>query len=224
MEEAQLHHEQETETAIALRPGEDMAAHDYHAQSLEILEYATKRTVTTIDDYNGCTPDLTIISKLKMAMESKKKEYLDPLNTQIKAIRDTYDYLMEPVLKAEKITKDKMLAYTMEQQRIRREQEEINRFRMEAAKKEMELKGELSESVNLVEVVPEAPHITKTEMGTTGQRDNWKWEVIDFALVPDEFKMINAAMLTPTVKSYKDQRTIPGVRIYNEPIIATRAK
>jgi len=214
-----------TETAVALRPGEDIEARNHYEEALRLLEYAKKKTIASLEDNKAASDDLTIISRIKKQMEAKKREYLDPLREQADAIRETYSTLMDPILAAEKLTKDKMLAYDAEQRRIRAAQEEINRKRIEAAQEEAALNnGEITESVNLVEVQPEAPKMVKTFMGSSGMKDNWKWRVINFALVPDEHKMINPATLTPAAKSYKDQRTIPGIEIYNDPIIATRAR
>ena len=212
------------ETALALRPGEDIEVRNYYDEALKLLEYAEKRVIASLEDNETANDDLTIISKIKKAMEAKRADFLLPYKAHMDAIRETYSTLMNPILEAEKLTKDKMLQYHLKQKLIREAQEEINRKRMEAAQEEMELKGELSESVNLVEVQPEISKRVSTEMGSSGQKDVWKWEVVDFALVPDEYKMINPAILTPTAKSYKDTRTIPGIRIYNEPIIATRAR
>jgi len=213
-----------TETALALRPGEDIEARGYFKQAEMLLKYAESRVITTVEDIKLANDDLSIISKLKKMMEGKKRKYLEPLKIQTEAIRDTYNYLMAPILEADKITRGKMLDYDKEQKRIRQEQEEINRKRSEAAEAEMRLRGELTEPVNLVEVVSEAPRRVETEMGSTGQRDNWKYEVVDFTLVPDDYKMINAGVLTPVVKASKGKITIPGIRIYNEPIIANRAR
>ncbi|GAI94168.1 unnamed protein product, partial [marine sediment metagenome] len=52
----------------------------------------------------------------------------------------------------------------------------------------------------------------------------WKWEVVDFALVPDSYKMINSGVLTPVVKASKGKIEIPGIRIFNEPIIAVNTR
>ena len=216
--------EAEAETAVALRPGEDIEAHNYFDKAMRILEYAQSRVIATVEDSKSATDDLSIISKLKKAVEAKRKEKLAPYEAEVKAIRETYDYLMAPILEADKITRSKMLDFTKEQNRIRQEQEEINRKRQEAAEAEMRLTGELSESVNLVEVAPEAPKRVRTEMGIAGQRDNWKWEVTDLSLVPDEYKMINAGVLTRVVKASKGQITIPGIRIFNEPILAVTTK
>jgi len=212
------------ETALALRPGEDIEVRNYYDEALKLLEYAEKRVIASLEDNKTANDDLTIISRIKKAMLEKKKEYLDPILSQGDAIRASYNYLMTPILEAEKLTKDKMLAYDAEQRRIRAEQEDINRKRLEAAEQEMKLNGELSESVNLVEVIPEVSKRVSTDMGSSGQRDNWVWEVADINLIPREYLMINAGMLTPIVKASKGKIVIPGIIILNKPIIAVRAR
>ena len=215
--------ETKPETSIVLRPGEDLEVHDYFEQAVIILGYAERRTITTLDDNKAANDYLTIISRHKKKMEAKKRAYLDPLKEQADAIRETYSTLMDPIIAAEKITKDKMLAYNAEQKRIREEQEKVNTLRLEAAQRDAALhNGEISESVNLITEMHPAPKKVSTDMGTSSQKDNWKWEVTKFSLVPDEFKIINPAIMTPTAKSYKDKRTIPGIRIFNAPILATR--
>lgn len=213
-----------SETALVLRPGEDMEAHGYYADGVRLLEYAQCRVIKTLEDNKSANDDLSMIAKLKKVMENKRKSLLDPLKLQSDAIRETYNYLMAPVLEAEKITREKMLAYDAEQRHIRQEQEEINRKRQEAAEQEMKLRGELSESVNLVEVAPEPAKRVSTDMGTTGMVDHWKYEVVDFALLPDEYKVVDGSLLTAVARKHHDQKQIPGVRFFNEPYIATRAR
>lgn len=213
-----------TETALALRPGEDIEAHDWHNEAIRLLDFAEGRVIATVEHIKAATDDLSIISKLKKLMENKRKSLLDPLKLQSDAIRETYNYLMAPVLEADKITRDKMTAFWREQERIRREQEEINRLRIEAAQKEKELKGDITEPVELVEVMQEAPTQVTTEMGTTGLRDNWKYEVVDFALLPDGYKLADTALLNAIAKKHHDQKSVPGVRFYNEPIVTVSAK
>lgn len=213
-----------TETALVLRPGEDIEILGYYSYALKLLEYAEARVIATVEDNKLANDDLSIISKLKRAMEAKKREYLDPLKAMVEAIRETYNTMMDPVFSADKITRDKMLAFDAEQRRIRQEQERINALRLEAAQKEMELKGELTDSVDLVEVAPEVPKRVTTDMGTSGMVDHWKWEVVDFALLPDEYKVVDSSMLTAIAKKHHDLKQIPGIRFYNEPYIASRAR
>ena len=88
----------------------------------------------------------------------------------------------------------------------------------------MTLTGELSESMNLVEVQPEVSKRVSTEMGSTGQRDVWKFEIVDIDALPREYMMPDMVMLGAIAKKYHDGKVIQGVRFYNEPTIATRVR
>jgi len=211
--------EPSADTALALRPGEDTEVHGYFLEAQKLQQYAESRVIATVEDAKLATDDLSIISRLKKAMEEKRKEYLAPLQDQVKAINETYKTLMEPILGADYVTRHKLLDYQKEQDRIRHEQEEINRKRQEAAAQEKALTGQVTEPVELVEVTPEASKRVSTEIGMAGQRANWKYEVFDFALLPNEYKLADSAMLNSIAKKYHDQKQIPGVRFYNDPTI-----
>jgi len=209
---------------VKIAPSKDEAVIAFYEEAIRLQEYAVARVIATVEDLKPATDDLSIIAGVKKGMEEKRKEYVKPLQNHVQEINDAFKTLMQPIEEADRITRVKMLDFTKEQERIRSEQEEINRKRQEAAEAEMRLKGELSESVNLVEVVPEAPKSVSTDMGTAGQRENWKWEVVDFALLPDEYKVVDSSLLTAVAKKHHDQKPVPGVRFYNEPIIAVRAR
>jgi len=211
------------QTALTLRPGEDIEAHNSYLEAVKLLEFAESRVVKTLADSKAATNDLSIISTLKRIMEAKKKELLAPHQETVNAIRETYTFLMAPVLEAERINKQKQTAFLQEQARVQQEQEEINRKRMEAAQAEMKLKGEITEPVNLVEVT-EAPTRVQTDLGTTGLTDHWKYEVVDFALLPDAYKVVDTAQLNAIARSHHDTKQVPGVRFYNEPYLATRGR
>ena len=210
------------ETALA-KEATDIQAVNWHHEGIKLLEYAESRVITSVEDVKLANDDLSVISRLKKAMEERRKERLQPYRDAQEAINTNYKSWMAPVLEADKITREKMLAYAAEQKRIRAEQEEINRKRQEAAEAEMKLKGELSEPVNLVPV-DEAPKRVITNMGTSGLVDCWKYEVVDFALLPDEFKVADRSMLNSVAKGHHDKKPVPGVRFYNEPYLATRPR
>lgn len=204
-----------SETAIALTtaPGSGVEVMSYYTEALKLLDYAEKRIITTIEHAKIATDDLSLIAHLKKGMESKKKECLDPHLAKVTAIRETYSTLMDPILKADKITRDKILGFT-------KNQEELNRKRIELAEAEMKASGELPSSVVLVEETKKV----STELGTSSLRDNWCFEVIDFAQLPDEYKVADSVMLHTIAKKHHDAKQIPGVRFYNQPILAVRAK
>lgn len=191
-------------------------------QARSVLKFAEQRVIKTAEDMKPASDDLNLIRKLKKAMDNRRKDYLEPFQSHIKEVNDAYKRLMSPVEAADKITAEKMLAFTSEQERIRREQERINAERIKLAEDEMKLNGELTESVNLVEVLPPTPTTIRTELGSTGLRDHWVFEVVDFALLPDEYKMVDATKLGKVVRA--GLRSIPGVKIWNQPILAVTAR
>lgn len=199
---------------IQIRPDTDEKVVSLYQEAVKLQQYAEARVIQSDGDIKVATDDLSIIARLKKAIEEKRKEYVGPINEHLKSVNDAFKNFAEPLNQADSITRQKILDYRKEQERIRREQERINQLRMEAARAEMELKGELTESVKVVEVAPEAPAHYRTESGTLGKFMVRKWELVDFNLVPGEYKMLNEVLIGKLVRS--GLKTIPGIRIYEE--------
>jgi len=213
----------EQRALVKVDPLADLEVGALVIEAEKILSYAKTRQVTTTEQAKNANDDLSIISGIKKRMDTCRKQYLDPINAIKDQLINTFKDIMSPILEADKITRDKMLSYDQEQRRIRAEQERINTLRLEAAQKEMELNGELSESVNLVDVIEPAKRVS-TDMGTSSVRDNWKYRVVDFALLSDEYKIEDSSMLNAVAKKHHDTKKVPGIEFYNEPIIAVRSK
>ncbi len=212
---------EEVKSLVLITPDSDGQLMAFYNEALSLRKYAEARVIATNDDLKPATDDLAIIAKVKKAMEGKRKDYLSPFQNHVKEVNEAYKTLMEPVEQADKITRNKILTFSAEQERKRREAEAIEAEKLALAKREAELKGgEITVDLTPVEKPEAVPERIRTDMGTAGQRDNWKWEVVDINLVPREYLMINVGMLTPIVKASKGKLTILGIRIYNEPIIA----
>ena len=76
-----------TETALALRPGEDLEAHGYYKQAVMLQKYAEDRVIATIEDGKLNNDDLAVISKLKKLMSSKRKQLLEHTKLQAEYTR-----------------------------------------------------------------------------------------------------------------------------------------
>ena len=203
------------ETAlIQIRPDTDEKVVSLYQEAVKLQQYAEARVIQSDGDIKVATDDLSIIAKLKKAIEEKRKEYVGPINEHLKSVNDAFKNFAEPLNQADSITRQKILNYRKEQERIRQEQERINQLRMEAAQAEMELKGELTESVKVIEVTPVAPTHYRTEGGTLGKFMVRKWALVDFNLVPGEYKMLNEVLIGKLVRS--GIKTISGIRIYEE--------
>jgi ribonuclease D len=211
------------ETAlIKIKPDIDPIVIALTNQATSLLKFAESRAIVKDEDVKYATEDLSMLAKIKKAIEDKQKEYTNPINDHLKAVREAFKMIVTPLEQADKLTREKILAYRHEQERKAREAEEINRMRMEAARKEMELKGELTESVNLVEVIPEQPKHVHTEVGSLGTSQVWKFEVTDFNLLPNEYKIVDSSKLGKVVRA--GLHTIPGVNIWPEETIRISSK
>jgi hypothetical protein len=209
---------------VSISPEHDPAVTALYKESLSILAHAEALAITKPEDMKLATDDISLISKVQKAIEAKRKDYVTPIREHLDAINISFKDFTAPLNNADTITRQKIKTYNLDQQRKQREQEQINNLRMEAATKEAALnEGELSEPVQLVEVV-EAQKKVVTGLGSTGMRDNWTYTVTDFKLLPDEYKIVNASALNAFIKSNKDTRPIPGVRIYNDPVVVVRPK
>ncbi len=209
---------------LKVRPDADQSVMALHTEVEGLLKYAESRIILNDQDVKSATEDLSLLSKLKKAIADKRRDWLTPIKESLDAVDAVFKGLSTPLDQADKLTRSKILAYRADQDRKAREAEEINRLRMEAAKKEMELKGELTESVNLVEVAPAQPKTVHTEVGSAGMRDNWTYEVVDFVALPNEYKVADTAMLNSIAKKYHDQKQVPGVKFTNKPILAISAR
>jgi len=212
----------ESTAVVKIYPQGDSAVALLYDEGVRLWQYAEARVVKTDEDAKVATNDLAVLSKLKKAIEEKRGEYVGPINKHLKSINDAFKQFTDPLIQADTITRQKVLGYHKEQERIRQEQERINQLRLEAAQAEMKLKGELTESVDLVEVKPEAPKHYQAEMGALGMAKVAKFELMDFSLVPDEYKMLDSVKVGKVVRA--GLRHIPGLRIWEEESIRVTTK
>ena len=155
---------------INIAPAKDQAIQAIYQEALALLRNAAKRVVKTTEDIKLATEDLALVKKLKKAIEEKRKEYVTPIRQHLDDVNTAFKSLLAPLEEADRITGSQIKEYWADQERRRREQEEINRLRIEAAEKEAALKdGEISEPVSLVEVAPEVTK--KIHTGTRQRRD-----------------------------------------------------
>jgi len=212
---------QQAETAIVkVAPGKDSAVQALLQEVLGIQKYAQDRLVLSVEDMKAVTNDLAIIGSLKKRIMEKQREYLEPIKQHVTDVANSFKLLLDPLAVADNMLREKAKEYDAKQQAIRAEQERINRLRIEAAQAEQKLKGEITESVNLVEVQAEPPKHYRSDVGTLGKVDHWKVEVLDFSALPDEYKIPDYTKLNKVVRA--GLHKILGCRIWNDPDMRVR--
>jgi len=198
---------------LRIDPRQDAIVIGFYDEAKKLLDYANARVIVSLDDAKLATDDLSMIAKLKKAMESKRKDYLQPFQDHVKEVNEIYKTLMQPIETADMVTRSKVLSFQREQAELKAKQEEINRLRMEAATKEAELNnGEIKESVNIIDVVTVPTHVY-ADNGTLGTSKVWKFEVEDLTKIPLEYlipdmvkigKVVRAGVKIPGVKSWQE--------------------
>jgi len=196
---------------VAVRPALDNSVVALGDEIIRLGIYAQQLVVEDNASLERATNDLSLMSNLKKGMEEKRREYVGPLQGHIKDVNDAFKKLSEPLAAADQAVRGKVGAYLKQLEDKRKKQEEINAMRLGAAEKEMELKGELTQPVELVEETV-VPSQVRTDVGTVGTAKTRKWEVVDFAAVPDEYKMPDASKIGRVVRAGID--SIPGIRIW----------
>ncbi len=200
---------------------------DYIALSKEVAglaKYAESRIIKTEADIKTATDDLGLIGKLMKSIEDLRSKYVKPLNEKLKAINGTFKELTNPLDQANAITRQKIMAYRQEVERLRKEAEEINRQKEELAKKEAAFNGTGEVTINTTPVIipQETAKTVRTETATMGTRKIRKAKVVDFAKLPDIYKLPNQRMLDAAAATGVQE--IPGVQFYVEESLIVRGK
>jgi len=211
------------ETALVkVNPLTDTAIAYLHTRALQFQEAADQLVIASDRDITNATADLSLIAELKRSIEDRRKDYTQPLNSYLKTINDAFKIFTEPVLYADKLVRSKILAYRAEIDRKRREAEEIERLKREAAEKEAALTGQPIIQPGPTLVIPAPPGRYHADDGTLGKVMVRKWELEDFSKVPDEYKTIDSVKIGKVVRA--GIPSIPGIRIWQEETLRVATK
>jgi nitrate reductase alpha subunit len=170
--------------------------------------------------------------KLNKGLEKKIKEYFKPL-------KQAQDQAKKLLLDAEKEELNKlqpainhlnkqMTAWNIEQEKIRKAEED--RLRREAEKKaeeeqlqaaiEAEKSGNNEEADAILEepVFVPPPIVEKTVPKQAGltMTTTWKWRVTNYDKIPRQFLQVNEVAINQTVRGLKENTKIPGIEVYPE--------
>lgn len=202
-----------TTAEIQIAPEIDVTVQSLVEEARKLQTYAEGRMILSDDDLKPVLDDLTLIAKVKRALEEKKKEYLKPIKAHVEAISATFQAILGPLEDADRLNRSAMMRYRAEQQRKADEAEAINREKEALAKRE----AALNYGAHTVDLTPvEAPvpiAKVRTDMGTAGVTKIKKWVLEDMAKVPDEYKVLDSGRITRVVKA---GGSIPGIRVFEE--------
>jgi len=190
-----------------------------------IVKYAQSREIKTTDDLTQAGNDLIIMRKLEKSFDALRRQWVDPLNAQVKAINDTFRELSIPLAAADNITEKQIIKYKSDIEAARKLAEDLNRQAEELSRKQAAANnGEFSIDITPVTAPAPVAKTVRTDVGNVSPRGTWKAEVTDFKALSDEFKLPDMATLNTLAKSRKGKNPPAGVRFYQDESLSTRSK
>ena len=202
------------------------------AQTEQLLALSATYTVATAAQYTDAGEQLKSIKAAAKKLDTLRKSMTQPLDLAKKAIMDFFRAPEEKLARAESGIKRAMIAYSDEQDRIRREEqrkadeaaqrerERLAKQAAAAAAKGNETKADALEQRAATVVAPiiqrEAPKVSGVNT-----REVWLFEVVDEAAVPRQFMSVDESKIRKVVGALKGDTVIGGVRVYSEKRIAS---
>lgn len=160
--------------------------------------------------------------KAHRRIEALRKRWIDPLQAQIKLIRDDFSRIAEPAKEADRILSAKTSRYRAQVAEAARKEQE--RLRLLAERRQERAAARAAErGVEPPPVVPIVPTVAapaKTVATDSGAKVTYRvqthFEVVDPALVPREYWIIDDRKIGAAVRSglATPDNPIPGVRIW----------
>ncbi len=199
---------------IHIKPEADLVILSLLAEANRLLDYAEKRVILTDADMETATNDLTVIARVKKSLLEKKAEYWKPIKVHLDAITASFQTLLTPIEDADRVTRGKWTAYRNEQTRRKAEADKLNQDAIDLARRQATFNGgEIT--VDLTPAVAPTPVAkVRTDLGSAQTVKTRKYRVVNFALLPDAYKLENSALLNRVTKSGIPE--IDGVEFYFE--------
>lgn len=200
---------------------------------------AQRFTIASNDDYAKAAGILKTVKGRYQEIETKRREMTLPLDETKRRIMDFFRQPLEQLSNAERQIKTAILAFTQEQEKIRREQEEglqalaraeqerLDKLAMEKiSQAQQEGNVEKAEEILAAAVQVAVPIVQSEKPKVQGIKTitRWRHKVIDGVLIPREYLMPNEKMLADIAIATKGTIKIPGVEFYSESIVASIAR
>ncbi len=205
----------EESIAIIVFPRAETPYRDFAVEVGELVATAVGLTVSDKADAKVATDHLGAVKDRRVAIEAFKKELLSPLRQRTTDINDAMKELLEPLEGAKKFVDGLILAFNEAEREKVRQAEDIERRKQELAA----LEGQ--EPPKPAPQPPQPQAVTRGEHTVSNERWITKYEVVNFAAVPDDWKVLDVGKVTRAVKAGGTTLEIAGIRIFQEPILAT---
>jgi hypothetical protein len=208
----------------------------------EAVIISAQSALAQVQDIKVVTPSdyevlATLVKDIKgrwVAIDEERKKLKRPIDAAASAVQNFFKAPLDALQRAEVLGKNKMAVYFQAQQRLQREEQakadakaRAERDRLEAraavaAEKGQEEKAQaLQDSANAVV----APAIVREPPSVSGvsTRTIKRFEIVDESLLPREYLVPDEKKIRGVVAALGFDAHIPGVRVYEDTIIAARS-
>lgn len=196
--------------------------------------------VLTRVDCDKATEWLKTVTVMRKDFEKVQKEKIAPHKAEIDAIKALFKKPLDLLTEAETIARDKINAYLVaerqakeaealkiaEQKRKEAEKElkKLDRQDAKADKYDPATARAIHETIadKKAQVLSEAtkPVDINQSNDTSTVRTVWDFELVDISAVPAEYLSVNAPAIRAAIRN--GAREIPGVKIYQKPVVAIK--
>lgn len=188
--------------------------------------------IKTNDDYTRAGQILLTIKDIRKKIEATFKPIKQKMDAAKKEVLDQEKAADKPLLEAEAWIKPLISGYLIEQERIRKAEEdrlrEIARKEEEERQLQAAIEAEQNGSKEEAEEIISAPVqaapvvVPKTVPKVAGisQRENWDFEIVSESLLPRQYLMPNLVAIRQVVRGLKGNANIPGVKVFKTSSIA----
>lgn len=200
-----------------------------------IVTQAQSLKIVTNVSYQLAGEELQRIKGALKRLDDVRKAITQPMDAAKKVVMEFFRAPTEKLELAERQIKKEMQSYTIELARKEEEarqaaeqaaNDERERIALAAAKAAEEGRHDDADAIaaQVVNVVA-APVVIRQAPKVAGISTTkvWKFEVTDAALVPREYCIVDEKKVRGVVTALKENAVIPGVRIWSEDQISSRA-
>ena len=203
-------------------------------EAIAFPDQARALRVTSNEIYETAGGLLVQIKGLRKKINRTFKPMKEAAVKAHKAVLEQERLADAPLVEAEDIIKPELARWDMEQERLRRVEEQ----RLQELARKQEEDRRLAEAVAIeqagdkkladqviaapVEVAPVIVAKSVPKVQGISYTERWTYRVINPAIVPAEFKMLDEVKIGQYARAMKSAGKIPGVEIYSERSVSGR--
>lgn len=223
-----------SEKAIVLaREAKNLIVRDQEtANRATQLILAGKEMIKKIKDY---------FSPLKKAADEAKKKLLDAEKAELQKVEPYVEKLQQSLTawkieqerkrrEAEEAARKAELERKRLEEELLRKAEEARRLEEEKkriegeeaarkAREELEKQALEEAAAREKQIIPPPPIPEKAKTEGLTFRENWTFEIVDESQIPREYLVPDPVKIRKVVQVMKDKTNIPGIRVFNQPIV-----